>query len=94
MNAKKPDRVTAMYQLIAQVKDELPLYEPDTFFCGPNNSCVGCPKKLMELVDSELCYWEHQLSIGTIPHFDEISRFAKLCKNVRRGLVRNNLVSP
>ncbi len=94
MRPTKPDRVTAMYQLIAQVKIELPLYEPDTFFCGPTNSCIGCPKKLMEIVDTELCYWEHQLAIGTIPNFDEISRFAKLCKNVKRGLVRNNLVAP
>ena len=85
MQTRKPDRVTAMQQLIEQVKVELPLYEPDTFFCGTDNSC-------MELVDTELCYWEHQLQIGTIPNFDDISRFAKLCKNVKRGLVRNNLV--
>ncbi len=81
-----------MRLLIEQVKAELPLYEPDTFFCGTNTSCVGCPKKLMELVDTDLCYWEHQLNSGVIPSFDEISRFAKLCKNVKRGLVRNHLV--
>ena len=92
MQTRKPDRVTAMQQLIEQVKVELPLYEPDTFFCGTDNSCISCPKKLMELVDTELGYWEHQLQIGTIPNFDDISRFAKLCKNVKRGLVRNNLV--
>lgn len=92
MNNRKPDRVTAMRLLIKQVKHELPLYEPDTFFCGTNTSCIGCPKKLMELVDTDLCYWEHKLNQGEIPTFDDINRFAKLCKNVKRGLVRNNLV--
>ena len=93
MHSRKPDRVTAMRLLIEQVKQELPLYEPDTFFCGPKGSCIGCPKKLMELVDTDLTYWEHRLSIGDIPTFDDISRFAKLCKNVKQGLVRNNLVN-
>lgn len=81
-----------MRLLIEQVKEELPLYEPDTFYCGTNTSCVGCPKKLMELVDTDLSYWEHRLNIGDIPTFDEIARFAKLCKNVKRGLVRNKLI--
>ncbi|TMP29081.1 hypothetical protein CWB99_09930 [Pseudoalteromonas rubra] len=92
MRPRKPDRVTAMRLLIEQVKKELPLYEPDTFFCGTNTSCVGCPKKLMELVDTDLTYWEHQLNCGVVPQFDDIRRFAKLCKNVKRGLVRNHLM--
>ncbi|MFC0118215.1 hypothetical protein ACFFK7_09875 [Pseudoalteromonas xiamenensis] len=92
MGERKPDRATAMRLLIEQVKQELPLYEPDTFFCGTNTSCIGCPKKLMELVDSELSYWEHQLNTGNTPNFDDIRRFAKLCTNVKRGLVRNQLL--
>ncbi|MPY23824.1 hypothetical protein FM037_13920 [Shewanella psychropiezotolerans] len=91
--SKKPDRQTAMLLLIEQVKDGLPLYEPDTFICGPDGSCEGCPKKLLELVDTELTYWESAIERGAIPNFDEISRFGKLCKNVRRGLVRNNILS-
>ena len=50
----KPDRITAMQQIIDAVKAEFPLYQQDTFTCGPDNSCVGCPKKLMDLVDIEL----------------------------------------
>ncbi|WCE30249.1 hypothetical protein PK654_02900 [Vibrio sp. SCSIO 43137] len=90
--SKKPDCKTAMLQLIEQVKQELPLYESDTFICGPEGHCIGCPKKLLELVDSELTYWQHSIESGNVPNFEEISRFGKLCKNVRRGLVRNNLV--
>ena len=86
---KKPDRQTAMRQLLTEVKQAFPLYEPETFVCGPDNKCIGCPKKLLELVDTEVSYWEH----GVTPQFDEIRQFGKLCKNVRRGLMRNNIMT-
>ncbi len=89
---KKPDRVTAMLQIIEQVKQELPLYESDTFVCGPDGSCVGCPKKLLELVDGELSYWESAIAKGNTPQFDDIRRFGKLCTNVKRGLARNGVL--
>ncbi|MBF9002518.1 hypothetical protein [Vibrio nitrifigilis] len=87
--SKKPDRSTAMRLIIEVVKSEFPLYQADTFVCGPDNECIGCPKKLMELVDTELTYWEYAIERGEIPTFDELNRFGKMCKNVRRGLVRN-----
>ncbi|AMF93376.1 hypothetical protein AL536_03910 [Vibrio fluvialis] len=89
---KKPDRITAMQQIIDAVKDEFPLYNEDTFKCGTDNSCIGCPKKLMELVDSELSYWQHQLNRGISPTFDEIYSLGKMCKNVRRALIRNKRI--
>ncbi|MBY7853651.1 hypothetical protein KW429_08090 [Vibrio fluvialis] len=91
--SNKPDRLTAMQQIIDAVQQEFPLYQQDTFVCGPNNTCVGCPKKLMELVDSELSYWQHQVKRGSPPSFDELNRFGKLCKNVRRALVRNGRIA-
>ncbi|MBY8148804.1 hypothetical protein KW504_04855 [Vibrio fluvialis] len=91
--SNKPDRLTAMQQIIDAVQQEFPLYQQDTFVCGPNNTCVGCPKKLMELVDSELSYWQHQVKRGLPPSFDELNRFGKLCKNVRRALVRNGRIT-
>ncbi|MGF1714223.1 hypothetical protein [Photobacterium chitinilyticum] len=91
--SKKPDRITAMQQIIDAVKQDFPLYQEDTFTCGPDNSCIGCPKKLMELVDSDLSYWEHQIKRGLPPTFDELSKFGKMCKNIRRALVRNNRIS-
>ncbi|MGU3807802.1 hypothetical protein ACVZHJ_07675 [Vibrio diabolicus] len=87
----KPDRMTAMRNIIEQVKAELPIYEPETFVCGPEGQCIGCPKKLLEMVDSEVTYWESAMERGVIPQFDEIRRFGKMCTNVRRGLVRNNV---
>lgn len=90
--SKKPDRITAMQQIIDAVKKEFPLYDSDTFVCGIDNSCIGCPKKLMELVDTDLTYWQYAIDRGISPSFDELYSFGKLCKNVRRGLVRNNRI--
>ncbi|MEZ8760683.1 hypothetical protein AB6D89_19695 [Vibrio splendidus] len=89
---KKPNLNLAMRSLIEEVKNELPLYESETFICGPKENCSGCSKKLLEMVDSELMYWEHSISIGQGPNFEELRRFGKLCSSVRRGLERNGLV--
>lgn len=90
--SKKPDRVTAMRNLVEQAKREFPIYEEETFVCGTQGNCIGCPKKLMELVETELSYWESYIERGEIPQFDEIRRFGKLCKNVKRGLARNQIL--
>lgn len=90
--SKKPDRITAMQQIIDAVKQEFPLYQPDTFKCGPDNTCIGCPKKLMELVDTDLSYWQYQIDRGIPPTFDELYSFGKMCKNIRRALVRNGRI--
>lgn len=90
---KKPNLTQATYDLIQQVKHQLPLYEKDTFVCGPDNNCIGCPKKLMELVETEVSYWESSLARGIAPNFEELRRFGKLCSSVKRGLVRNGVVS-
>lgn len=88
---KKPDCNTAMLNLITSVRADFPFTVPEANICGI--SCIGCPKKLLELVDTELCEWEVKINNGDTPKLGEISRLAKLCKNVRRGLKRNNLVN-
>jgi len=90
--SKKPDRQSAMLGIIKLVRDDFPFYAPESQICG--DTCVGCPKKLLELVETEVIDWEHKINSGEVPNFTEIDRFAKLCKNVRRSLVRNGVVTP
>lgn len=87
----KPDRKTAMRILIKQVRDDFPFSMPEAQICA--GKCVGCPKKLLELVDTELSDWEYRLGsdVDEMPTFADIRCLAKLCTNVRRGLVRNGL---
>lgn len=89
--SKKPDRHTAMLNIINLVRADFPFYAPERQICG--DTCVGCPKKLLELVETELIEWEYKLGCGEIPNFSEIDALAKLCKNVRRSLVRNGVVA-
>lgn len=91
--SKKPDLKTAMQQLLAEVSATLPLHEPATFVCGiTNTDCQGCPKKLLEMVDAEVSFWQHALKHGRTPKFDEIRRLGKLCLSVKRSLIRNNVI--
>ncbi len=88
---KKPDQKTAMLALIRKVRAEFPFDEPDADICG--DTCIGCPKKLLEIVETEILHWQCQIDQGALPSLGEISRFAKLCKNVKRGLIRNGILS-
>ena len=87
----KPDRFNAMNDLIIEVREAFPFAMPEAEMCS--GICIGCSKKLLEIVDSELCYWESQLEAGEAPTFGELRRLGKLCKNVHRTLKRNKLVS-
>ena len=80
-----------MLNIINLVKDDFPFEDPSVQICG--DTCVGCPKKLLELVESEIMHWEYVIEQDELPNLTEISRFAKLCKNVRRGLVRNGILT-
>lgn len=93
LRPRKPDRVTAMQHIIAQVQAEFPLSQPSTFICGSNTDCQGCPKKLLEMVASEIDYWKHAINRGETPNFDDIRRFGKLCSSVHRALARNHLLN-
>ena len=86
----KPNTSDAMRNIITEVKQVFPFDAPQSRICG--DTCVGCPKKLLELVETEIDYWQFQLDKGEVPTFDELNRFGKLCKNVKRGLVRNGIL--
>ena len=87
----KPKPAQAMKNLITQVRADFPFTVPETQICA--GKCVGCPKKLLEIADMELSDWECNLANGETPLIGDINRLAKLCKNIRRGLVRNKLLS-
>ncbi len=53
-------------------------------------TALVCSKKLLEMVDSELMYWEHSISIGQGPNFEELlRRFTVSCAAVLDAAERN-----
>ena len=86
----KPDRTTAMRQLILQVRTAMPFDLPEANLCS--GKCNGCSQKLLDYLDTELDDWEYRLKDGDVPDFGEIQRIAKTSKKIYKILERNDLV--
>lgn len=89
---RKPDTVTAMRDLIAQVRAALPFDLPMAQVCaGP---CAGCSQKLLAFLETELDNWEQRLNDGERPGLAELSKLLKTSKRIYAVLERNGLVAP
>lgn len=86
----KPDTVTAMKTLIAQVREAVPFDTPIEKLC--NGPCTGCSKKLLEYLDTELEEWEQRLATGNTPTFGDINKLSKVSHKIFAVLKRNNLI--
>lgn len=92
MKPNKPGTREAMSSLIRQVRDTVPFDLPTEILCA--KTCdYGCPKKLMEYLDSELVSWEARLAEGENPNFGEIQRLGKTAQKIHRVLQKNGLVT-
>jgi len=86
----KPDRKTAMRQLIEQIRRDMPFDSHEANIC--TGQCNGCGKKLLDYLDSELEIWEYQLDAGELPDFGEINRIAKTSKKIYSILQKYDLL--
>lgn len=86
----KPDRITAMKQLIEQIRASMPFDLPEANLCS--GQCNGCSQKLLDYLDMQIQEWEFRLTQGETPDFGEIHRLAKTSKKIYKVLQRNGLV--
>jgi len=86
----KPSTSVAMQVLIEQIQTALPFEKPEYEICA--GKCVGCPKKMLEYMGSELDHYQCQLDNAQTPTLGEISDLARIAKKVHRNMARNNLV--
>lgn len=86
----KPDRTTAMRQLIQQVRTAMPFELPEANLCS--GKCNGCSQKLLDYLDTELEDWEYRLKDNEAPDFGDIQRIAKTSKKIYKVMQRNGLV--
>lgn len=87
---KKPNTSTAMQLLIEQIKTALPFDKPEHEICA--GKCIGCAKKMLEYMGSELDHYQCQLDNGELPSLGDINDLARIAKKVHRNMVKNNLV--
>ncbi|PCI60613.1 MAG: hypothetical protein COB35_08705 [Gammaproteobacteria bacterium] len=86
----KPDVQTAMKMLLQQINETFPFAMPEAEICA--GKCVGCPKKVLEYLSSEVDYYQAQLDNEQTPLLGDISRLALVAKKSHRSLSRNKLV--
>ena len=86
----KPDARTAMRLLLEQIQVSFPFDKPEAEICS--GKCIGCPKKMLEYLSTEVDYWQAKLDNNQTPLLGDISRLALMGKKAHRNLARNNLV--
>lgn len=89
--SKKPDCKTVMLQIIKQAASTFPFADKQMFKCM--SQCENCPKKLLELIEMDMIYWQSAIKLGRIPNLAEVSRFSALCKKVGGILVQRGLLT-
>jgi len=86
----KPNTRIAMQQLIAEINEVMPFGLSEAEICA--GKCLGCPKKLLEYISSEVAYYQSQLDNGVLTSLADISNLARIATKVRRSLARNGLI--
>lgn len=83
----KPDVNTAMKQLIETIRANIPLNLDEAQMC--QGRCLGCSKKMIEMLDTDLCYWE---ASQDTPGLVDLNELATLGKRTHKILKRNKLL--
>lgn len=88
--ARKPRVNIVMLDLISQIRERLPFNNNALSYC--NGPCLGCSKKLMEYLESELLHWEVSIENGESPTLGDLNKLAKTAKKIASVLVNNGLL--
>ncbi|PIP81040.1 MAG: hypothetical protein COW84_01980 [Gammaproteobacteria bacterium CG22_combo_CG10-13_8_21_14_all_40_8] len=87
----KPVPKEAMQILIHQIRRVIPFNAPESSLCtGP---CQGCSKKLIEYLDSEICFWQLQLNNDIVPKLGDINKLARTAKKIKKVLTINGFIN-
>lgn len=86
-NNAKPNTQVAMQLLINKVKSTIPLTLNEAQMC--QGECLGCSKKMLEMLDSELSYWEHS---DDTPSLKDLKSIENIGRRTYKILKRNKLV--
>lgn len=80
-----------MLMLTQQIRQSIPFAElDDARICS--GACIGCAKNLLEYLEQEVIYWEHNLTRGESPNLGDINKLARSAKKIYKVLQLNQLV--
>jgi len=83
----KPNTKTPMQQLIAQIQQAIPLNLNEAQMC--QGECLGCSKKMLEMLDAEISYWQYT---DAIPSLKDLKNLENIGRRTYKILKRNQLV--
>lgn len=85
----KPNTTEAMRSLLSEIRRCIPLDLPEASLCG--GKCLGCSKKMLEMLDTEICFWESRLD-DEVPGLADLKSLQRLAERTHKILKRNQLV--
>lgn len=85
----KPNTTEAMHSLLSEIRRCIPLDLPEASLCG--GKCLGCSKKILEMLDTEVCFWESRLD-DEVPGLADLKSLQRLAERTHKILKRNQLV--
>jgi hypothetical protein len=88
--SSRPDSVTAMRDLIAEIRRTLPFDKPEAQIC--TDPCRGCSIKLLDYMQAELENWEARLDAGEKPGLADLSSLARKGKKIVSTLQANRVI--
>ncbi len=86
----KPNVAIVMQQLIRRIQHELPLHLTEAQLC--HGSCLGCSKKMIEMLDDQLSYWQANLEYQQ-PSLADLAELTTLAQRTAKILKRNGWMS-
>lgn len=88
----KPKTDVVMINIIQQIRETFPFNLSEEELCADTCS-YGCPKKLLEYIQTEIAQWEQRLETGEMPNFRDIQKLSKTGMMIYRVLEKNNLAT-
>lgn len=88
----KPNTRQAMYNLISQINERVPMQLSEDDICRDKDDCRSCSIKLVEYLTSEIESWEYRLEQGDVPDFKDLSRLTRSATKIHQALKKNGLV--
>jgi hypothetical protein len=85
----KPNTTEAMRSLLGEIRRCIPLNLPEASLCG--GKCLGCSKKMLEMLDTEVCFWESRLD-DEVPGLADLKSLQRLAERTHKILKRNQLI--
>ncbi|WP_332874932.1 hypothetical protein [Shewanella putrefaciens] len=83
----KPNTKVAMQNMISVIKQRIPFHLDEAQMC--QGECLGCSKKMLEMLDAEISYWQYSESD---PSLLDLKNLEKMSLRTYKILKRNHLV--